>query len=87
MTSVLPPNPTLRQLDALTGQWEVEIPQFPRLRGLATFEWLEGGAYLRFHTDAPDPAPSATLIIAATSRPRPTPSSTTIRAGFPVSTR
>jgi hypothetical protein len=59
----LPPNPALRQLDALIGEWEVEAPQFPGPRGRVTLEWLEDGAYLRFHTDAPDPAPTATFII------------------------
>jgi hypothetical protein len=85
--SQLPPNPALKQLEALIGEWEVEVPQFPGQRGRAAFEWLEGGAYLRFHADAPDPAPSATLIIAATSHPRSTPSSTTIREGFPACIR
>jgi hypothetical protein len=61
--SALPPNPALKQLEALIGEWEVEVPQFPGQRGRAVFEWLEGGAYLRFHADAPEPAPSATLII------------------------
>jgi hypothetical protein len=61
--SRLPPNPALRQLEVLIGEWEVEVPQFPGPRGRATFEWLEDGAYLRCHSDAPDPAPSATLII------------------------
>ena len=59
----LPPNPALKQLEALIGEWDVEVPRFPGARGRATFEWLEGGAYLRFHAEAPDPAPSATLII------------------------
>ena len=61
--SRLPPNPALKELEALVGEWEVEVPQFPGPRGRAIFEWLEGGAYLRFRADAPDPAPSATLII------------------------
>ena len=61
--SRLPPNPALKQLEALIGEWEVEVPQFTGQRGRATFEWLEDGAFLRFHTDAPDPAPAATLII------------------------
>ena len=61
--SALPPNPALKQLEALIGEWEVEVPQFPGQRGRAVFEWLEGGAYLRFHANAPEPAPSATLII------------------------
>ena len=61
--SQLPPNPALKDLEALIGEWEVEVPQFPGQRGQAVFEWLEGGSFLRFHADAPDPAPSATLII------------------------
>ena len=61
--SPLPPNPALKELEALVGEWEVEVPQFPGPRGRAIFEWLEGGAYLRLRADAPDPAPSATLII------------------------
>jgi hypothetical protein len=59
----LPPNPALEQLQVLVGEWTVEVPQFPGQRGRAIFEWLEGGAYLRFHAEAPDPAPDATLII------------------------
>jgi hypothetical protein len=61
--SRLPPNPALTELEVLVGDWEVEVPQFPGQRGLATFEWLEDGAYLCFHADTPDPAPSATLVI------------------------
>ena len=41
--SRLPPNPTLKQLEALIGEWDVEVPQFPGQRGRANFEWLEGG--------------------------------------------
>ncbi len=59
----LPPNPTLQPLEPLIGEWTVEVPQFPGQQGRAIFEWLEGGAFLRFHSDAPDPAPSATLLI------------------------
>jgi len=47
--SRLPPNPALKELEALIGEWEVEVPESPGQRGRATFEWLEGGAYLRFH--------------------------------------
>ena len=61
--SRLPPNPILKQLEVLIGEWEVEVPQFSGQRGRATFEWLEGGAFLRFQTDAPDPAPNATWVI------------------------
>lgn len=59
----LPPNPALRPLRPFVGTWDVEVPRFPGQHGRATFEWLEGGAYLRFHAVAPDPAPSATLIV------------------------
>lgn len=59
----LPPNPALRPLDALIGDWEVDIPQFPGQHGRATFEWLEDGAYLRLRTQAPDPAPASVMII------------------------
>jgi hypothetical protein len=61
--SRLPPNPTLKELEALIGEWQVEVPQFSGQRGRATFDWLEGGAFLSFHSDAPDPAPNATWII------------------------
>src|SRR5262249_12800446 len=44
--SRLPPNPALKRLEVLIGDWEVEVPQFPGPRGRATFEWLEDGAYL-----------------------------------------
>jgi hypothetical protein len=59
----LPPNPALEQLQVLIGEWTVEVPQFPGGHGRATFEWLDGGTFLCFHAEAPDPAPDATLII------------------------
>jgi hypothetical protein len=55
--ALLPPNPVLQPLQVLIGDWTVEVPQFPEAQGRATFEWLEGGAYFRLHTEAPDPAP------------------------------
>lgn len=61
--SRLPPNPALRALEVLVGEWKVSIPEFPGAHGRGVFEWIEDGAYLRFRADAPDPAPSATLII------------------------
>lgn len=61
--SQLPPNPTLKELEPLIGAWEVEVPQFGGPRGAATFEWLEGGAYLRLHATAPDPVPTSTWIV------------------------
>ncbi len=59
----LPPTPVLEPLQVLIGEWTVEIPQFPGSHGLVTFEWLEGGAFLRYHTETPDPAPTATMLI------------------------
>lgn len=59
----MPPNPALHDLGVFIGEWEVTVPDFPGQAGRATFEWLEGGAFLRFHSVAPDPAPTATLII------------------------
>ena len=59
----LPPNPALARLEALIGEWDVEVPQFPGASGHATVEWLEGGAFLRIHSVAPDPAPDSTQII------------------------
>ena len=43
--SRLPPNPALRQLEVLIGEWDVEVPQFPGQHGRARFDWLEGGAF------------------------------------------
>ncbi len=63
MTSGHPTEPSLRPLDALIGDWEVEVPPVPGPHGRATFEWLEGGAYLRLHARAPDPAPASMMII------------------------
>jgi hypothetical protein len=58
------PNPALQRLDALVGEWELENPQYPEVRGRATFEWLEGGAFLVQHSEVDDAAvPNATMII------------------------
>ncbi len=58
-----PLNPALRPLAPLIGEWEVQVPQFAGQHGRATFEWLDDGTHLRFHSVAPEPAPTATLII------------------------
>jgi hypothetical protein len=59
----LPPNPALAALEALVGTWRIEIPQFPGAFGTVTIGWLEGGAYLRIHAEAPEPAPTSTMIV------------------------
>jgi hypothetical protein len=54
------PNPTLGQLAALAGEWEIEATHqaLPGdiIYGRATFEWLEGDFILIWHThyDHPD---------------------------------
>ena len=52
-----------RRLEALVGEWAMESPQFPGGLGRATFQWLEGGAYLVWRSEAPEPAPDAVWII------------------------
>jgi hypothetical protein len=46
-------NPTLKQLDALVGEWEMQasIGGQPLGKSRARFEWLEGGAFLVEHAD------------------------------------
>jgi hypothetical protein len=50
------PNPALRGLEPLVGEWEMESPLGPGVRGRATFEWLEGGAFLVQHSGPTMPA-------------------------------
>lgn len=57
------PNPALKDLEALIGEWDVEVTMFPGQRGRMTVDWLDDGAALRLHTDVPAPGPSATLIV------------------------
>ena len=45
----LKPNPALKHLEVLVGEWEMESPLYPGQRGRVTFEWLEGGAFLVEH--------------------------------------
>jgi hypothetical protein len=42
------PTPALRRLDALVGEWKVEISAGGQVMdgGTSTFEWLEGGSFL-----------------------------------------
>ena len=61
-------SPTLTRLGALVGEWDIEI-SFPRnqsaiVRGHASFEWLEDGAFLLMHSDAENPeTPRAVAVI------------------------
>lgn len=62
------PDKSLKALDALVGTWDVDLPDpersEERVKGSATFEWLEGGRYLieRMTLDT-SPYPSSISII------------------------
>lgn len=58
-------NPALHALSPLLGEWDVESPRFPGVRGRTTFEWLEGGAYLVERSSVPDRAPDSTWLVGA----------------------
>ena len=49
----------------LVGEWEMRSPIFQGARGLAVFEWLEGGAYLALRSQPPQPAPASVWLIGA----------------------
>lgn len=60
------PNPALRPLSTLVGEWELEasVGGQPLGRGRTVFEWLEGGAFLVQRSDvAQAEFPAATVII------------------------
>jgi hypothetical protein len=42
------PNPTLKKLDRLVGEWKVSGP---RVDGYVTYEWMGGGFFLIQHFD------------------------------------
>ena len=50
------PNPALKPLEVLVGEWSVELmfPADPATIGRthASFKWLEDGAFLMMHTGA-----------------------------------
>lgn len=53
------PNPALKALDVLVGQWKTigTHPLMPdvALNGRVTFEWIEGGAYLKMYSEMDHP--------------------------------
>lgn len=59
----MPPNPTLKPLEVLVGEWTIEVPQFGEGHARATFEWVDGGAFLRILSEPPDPAPTSVQLI------------------------
>ena len=54
------PNPALKQLDALVGEWEMQasVGGQPMVRGRTAFAWVEGGAFLVQHADAESALPN-----------------------------
>lgn len=70
-------------LAPLIGEWEVEVPQFPGQTGHTTFEWLDDGTHLRFRAVAPEPAPTATLIIGRDELAKEYAISISTRGGLP----
>jgi hypothetical protein len=73
----MPRHPALQQLNALVGEWKMRasVGEQPATQARATFEWLEGGAFLVQHADvepaefeppaewvANSPFPIATII-------------------------
>ncbi|MGH7910754.1 MAG: hypothetical protein ACREQM_05065 [Candidatus Dormibacteraceae bacterium] len=61
--STLPANPALKPFDELIGDWEFQSPQWGEGTGRATFRWSEGGAYLCWRSEVPDPAPDSIWIV------------------------
>ncbi|HUH98291.1 MAG TPA: hypothetical protein VLZ89_13075 [Anaerolineales bacterium] len=53
------PNPALKPFGALIGEWKTlgKHPLFPdaTAHGRASFEWLEGGAFLIMHSEIDEP--------------------------------
>jgi hypothetical protein len=61
-------NPALKNLDILIGAWDLEgiWPHDPpiTLHGRASFQWIEGGAFMLYHTQLDRPEfPGTTAII------------------------
>ncbi len=74
-TTLSNPNPTLDPLGVLVGQWKIvgNHPFMPNmtLEGNVTFEWVEGGAYLRMFSKIDHPHfPTGVAIIASDSESR-----------------
>jgi hypothetical protein len=64
------PHPAMRRLDALVGEWEMQVSvhgQPLQGRGRTTFEWLEGGAFLVQHADAEPAQPGTPAELVANS--------------------
>ncbi len=59
-------NPALAPLNALMGEWKVvgSHPLIPSpVRGRASFEWLDGGAFMIMHSDVEQPGPPSSIAV------------------------
>jgi len=61
-------NAALKNLEVLIGEWNLEgtwpLDPSARLRGQASFQWIEGGAFMLYHSHLDRPEfPSTTAII------------------------
>jgi hypothetical protein len=60
-------NPSLSELAVLVGTWNIvgTHPLFPGavITGLATFRWLDGGAFLATYSDFKKPGPPSAVAI------------------------
>jgi hypothetical protein len=61
------PNPALQYLEVFVGEWTMAIssPAYPSAiaGGLASFEWLEGGAFLKMHLDVEQVGPPSGIAV------------------------
>ena len=59
-------NPVLKDLDVLAGEWNLAgaHPAIPgKVRGHASFGWVEDGAFLIWHTDFERPGPPSSIAV------------------------
>jgi hypothetical protein len=62
------PNPALKELEVLVGEWEMELSHSAFLpnpsdtvKGRVSFEWVEGGAFMEMRQGEKPPNPPAAL--------------------------
>ncbi len=67
-TTLTQPNPALKSLEVLVGEWEMELSNasfLPRpsdtVKGVVSFEWIQNGAFLAMRMGDKPPSPPAAL--------------------------